>query len=111
MINPRYERTPQSMNTRRDVLPALLKQMVEKISFDRLPAYLPFQSRVIVGYHFNHIQSLSGFDIVTERRVVTEGNTLCGRHSFVGYVTEMDENCPGCEAIAQGLVAREITNA
>jgi len=107
-----FDNRARTLNTRRNVLPTLLKMVCASLPFDRLSAYLPFQTRIVAGFNFNHIQSLSGFDIETERRVIEEGDTLCGRKSCIRFLRySHEENCPGCEAIARGLVAREIENA
>ena len=106
-----------------EVLQALLKVAASTISFEDLSRYLPFQTRIVSGENFNHIQSRHAYDIGTYRKsqklgrtfeyTVSEGDTLCRRggslRSTRGGVN--DENCPGCTAIAQGIIKRDIENA
>jgi len=102
---------------KKEVLPALLKVAAATIQFEDLGRYLPFQTRVVSGDTFNHIQSRTAYDIETFGRydiyVVEENDTLCRRagklSSTRGGVN--DENCPGCLAIAQGIIKRDIESA
>jgi hypothetical protein len=117
-----------------EVLPALLKVATSTIAFEDLGRYLPFQTRVVSGSTFNHIQSRHAYDVKTYGKpskrftglrppystvtdypeyTVSEGDTLCRRvgslRSTRGGVN--DENCPGCLAIAQGIIKRDIESA
>jgi len=106
-----------------EVLPALLKVAAATIRFEDMSRYLPFQTRIVSGDTFNHIQSRHAYDIKTYRTsqkldrtfeyTVSEGDTLCRRggplSSTRGGVN--DENCPGCTAIAQGIIKRDIESA
>ncbi len=95
--------------TRRALVSTLIESVVALVPLGSLGRLLPFQTRVIGGYTFNHIQSLSAFDIETERRVIEEGDTLCGRKSSAYHVGGVnDRDCPGCTAIGQGLATREL---
>ena len=94
------------------VVPALLKKMAEMIPFNDLSRYLPFQTRIVSGNTFNHIQSQTAYDITTYGKreaddsprytsvyTVSEGDTLCRRDG--GFVYDrgvMYKNCPGCTA-------------
>jgi hypothetical protein len=111
---------------KKDALLALLKKAVGTVCFEDLSRYLPFQTRIVSGSTFNHIQSLTVYDIKTYGRpltgryeylsteyTVSEGDTLCrkiGRIMFERGGVH-DENCPGCLAIAQGIIRRDIENA
>ena len=108
---------------KRDVNSAILKLAVATVAFEDLGKYLPFQTRIISGETFNHIQSLHAYDVKTYGKVigyasgrytpeytVSEGDTLC-RRSGRSWRWRMDENCPGCLAIAQGIIKRDIENA
>jgi hypothetical protein len=110
-----------------EVISALLKDSTREIPFEKLSRFLPFQTRIVSGSNFNHIQSLTIYDIKTYGKppiryglegyppeyTVSEGDTLCRRSgrlvSTRGGVN--DENCPGCLAIAQGIIKRDIENA
>jgi hypothetical protein len=110
-----------------EVASSLLKIVTASIQFEDLSRYLPFQTRIVSGETFNHIQSQTAYDVKTYGKpfstlrygatypeyTVSEGDTLCrraGRTLFTrGGV--MDENCPGCTAIAQGIIKRDIENA
>ena len=104
---------------KKDFLPSILKIATDLIPFEELSRYLPFQTRVVSGYTFNHIQSLTAYDIETTGKLcyagrysytVSEGDTLCRRSAPLLYddVGVQDEDCPGCLAIAQGLIRRDI---
>jgi hypothetical protein len=113
---------------KKDVLQALLKVAASTIAFEDLSRYLPFQTRVVSGNMYNHIQSQTAYDITTYGRpwarngltpyplfreyTISEGDTLCRRSGLV-FVRGglMKENCPGCEAIAQGIIKRDIESA
>ena len=105
-----YTVTTNTPNTtRRSTVSLLIKAAFELTPLGSLGRLLPFQTRVIGGDNFNHIQSLSAFDIDTERRVIEEGDTLCGRKSSAYHVGGVnDRDCPGCTAIGQGLATREL---
>lgn len=117
-----------------EVISKSLKAAVATIRFEDLARYLPFQTRYMSGDTFNHIQSLHVYDIKTYGKpvpryvtgtyhylgvyspeyTVEEGDTLCRRVGRIrGRVVEavMKENCPGCEAIAQGIIKRDIEQA
>lgn len=95
-----------------------LRAAIGMISFENLGRYLPFQTQIVSGRNYNHIQSLYAFDIETrgkngETYIVSEGDTLCRRSGYL-YVSGgllRDEDCPGCLAIAHGLITRDIENA
>jgi len=80
----------------------------ESCPFEQISRFLPFQTKIVAGYNHNHIMSQTAFDIVTEKRVIREGETLCGRQSHEYFLEAIDSNCPGCLAIGQGLALREI---
>ena len=95
--------------TREDFRHAVVQQIKSQIPFANVGKFLPFQTQVVSGNNFNHIQSLSAFAINTDARVIQDGDTLCGRKApwfFLGATRE--ENCPGCEAIGQGLAVRDL---
>jgi hypothetical protein len=114
---------------KKKVASAILKTAVSTIEFEDLSRYLPFQTRVVSGSTYNHIQSQTAYDITTYGRpwarngltpyplfreyTISEGDTLCRRNGRLLFVRAgvMDQNCPGCEAIAQGLIKRDIENA
>ena len=107
---------------KRDVLSAMLKRAVDILPFEELSRLLPFQTRIVSGSTLNHLQSRHAFDIETRGRysymagyVIRENDTLCRRSDAAGYLTHgyrlHTENCPGCTAIAQGLIKRDIENA
>jgi len=108
---------------KKDVLSAVLKEVVATTEFADLSRYLPFQTRIVSGSHFNHLQSQHAYDIITYGKpvadyrmntefTVREGDTLCRKTGYVitngGF---MREDCPGCLAIAQGIIKRDIENA
>jgi hypothetical protein len=108
-----------------EVLQGLLKVAASTIAFEDLSRYLPFQTRIVSGDTLNHIQSLYAYDVKTYGKplwfgapihheyIVSEGDTLC-RRSGTNLMTRggvMDDNCPGCLAIAQGIIKRDIENA
>lgn len=108
-----------------------LKAAVATIRFEDLARYLPFQTRYVSGDTFNHIQSQHVYDIKTYGKpvpkyvetylyigvyapeyTVEEGDTLCRRDGRIRVVEGvMKENCPGCEAIARGIIKRDIEQA
>lgn len=110
-----------------EVLQALLKVAASTIAFEDLGRYLPFQTRIVSGSNFNHIQSRHAYDVKTYGKAIVstspwssrpeytveENDTLCRRAgklvSTRGGVN--DENCPGCTAIAQGIIKRDIESA
>jgi hypothetical protein len=111
-----------------EVASALLEVAASTVAFEDLSRYLPFQTRIVSGETYNHIQSRHAYDIKTygngqfsfiEQRTlypeytVEENDTLCRRSgrlvSTKGGVN--DENCPGCLSIAQGIIKRDIENA
>jgi hypothetical protein len=112
-----------------EMVSALIKVAASTIQFEDLSRYLPFQTRIVSGETYNHIQSQTAYDITTYGRpwarngltpyplfreyTVSEGDTLCRRGgplaSTRGGVN--DENCPGCLAIAQGIIKRDIESA
>lgn len=100
-----------------EVVSALLKVAASTIAFEDLGRYLPFQTRIVSGETFNHIQSRTAYDIVTRGRyteyTVEEFETLCRRTGPITHFSGgvQDENCPGCTAIAQGIIKRDIENA
>jgi hypothetical protein len=101
-----------------EVHSALLKVAASTIEFEDLARFLPFQTRIVSGDTLNHIQSLYAYDVKTYGKVyeyiVSEGDTLCRRGSLQFFTTNggvNDENCPGCLAIAQGIIKRDIENA
>ena len=99
----------------------MLKKAVDILPFEELGRMLPFQTRIVSGATLNHIQSRHAYDIETRGRysymagyVVRENDTLCRRSDAAGrlvYGYKQSENCPGCTAIAQGLIRRDIENA
>jgi len=118
---------PRRIMFKKDVLSAVLKEVVATTAFADLSRYLPFQTRVVSGSHFNHLQSQHAYDIITygkpekiysdgssfyPEHVVTEGNTLCRKTGWVNTAGGfMREDCPGCLAIAQGIIKRDIEQA
>ena len=109
---------------KRDVQKNLLKALSASILFEDLQRFLPFQTRVVGGHNFNHLQYLGAYDIKTYGKpserfaayapeyTVSEGDTLCRRSSPITYRNGVnDENCPGCLSIAQGIIKRDIENA
>jgi hypothetical protein len=108
-----------------EILPALLKVAASTIAFEDLGRYLPFQTRIVSGKTFNHIQSRHVYDIRTYGKprysfieqenlyptyTVSEGDTLCRRGGLLASTRGgvNDENCPGCLSIAQGIIRRDI---
>jgi len=83
------------------------QEVKDEIPFEGISRLLPFPTEIIAGYNHNHIRSLYAFDIVTEKRTISEGDTLCGRGSSE-YFRSADSNCPGCLAIGKGLALRDI---
>lgn len=107
---------------KRDVMTNLLKALSASIPFEDLQRFLPFQTRVVGGHNFNHLQYLGAYDIMTYGKpsrfdlhpeyTVSEGDTLCRRSSPLMYRNGVnEENCPGCRSIAQGIIKRDIENA
>jgi hypothetical protein len=110
-----------------EVASSLLKIVTASIQFEDLSRYLPFQTRIVSGETFNHIQSQTAYDVKTYGKAVcptspwssrpeytvSEGDTLCRRNSVILFTRGgvMDENCPGCTAIAQGIIKRDIEQA
>jgi len=109
-----------------EVHSALLKVAASTIEFEDLARFLPFQTRIVSGDTFNHIQSLYAYDVKTYGKpfttsrwggipeyTVSEGDTLCRRGSRLMFERGgvNDENCPGCTAIARGIIKRDIENA
>ena len=101
-----------------EVLSALLRVAVSDTTFRRLYRLLPFPTRIVSGHTYNHIQYLGAYDIETPSRygtrTVTDGDTLCrraGRYYVPDEGYQHEENCPGCDAIARGIIARDIENA
>ena len=90
-----------------EALENVTESFKNSMPFDQIARFLPFPTKIVAGYNHNHIQSAYAFDIVTERRTISEGDTLCGRRSSV-YFTDADSNCPGCLHIGQGLALRDI---
>ena len=114
------------------VVSALLKKVAEMIPFNDLSRYLPFQTRIVSGDTFNHIQSQTAYDIQTYGKptlqsgvalpyyspvyTVSEDDTLCRRagrspslYNVVGGFMRRD--CPGCTAIAHGIIKRDLEQA
>jgi hypothetical protein len=110
---------------KKDIVSAIIKTAIATITFENVQRYLPFQTRIVSGENFNHIQSRTVYDIRTYGKprfsyieqttlypefTVEENDTLCRRTgkliSTKGGVN--DENCPGCLAIAQGIIKRDI---
>ena len=63
---------------------------------------LPFPTQIVAGFNHNHIMSRYAYDINTETRTISEGDTLCGRKSSKFFL-EANTNCPGCSAIGENL--------
>ena len=106
---------------KKDVASAILKAVVSTVAFEDVSRYLPFQTRVVSGSHFNHIQSQTAYDITTYGKraaddspfftatyIVSEGDTLCRKTGWIAVGGFMREDCPGCLAIAQGIIKRDI---
>lgn len=90
-----------------EAMVAVINSVKDSIPFEEVHRGLPFQTRVAAGSNLNHIVVDSILPIEIDR---VEGDTLCGRlrgglREFTYGGTE--RNCPGCLAIAQGLVAKE----
>ena len=76
-----------------EILSALLKASTQLIRFEDVQRFLPFQTRIVSGSNFNHIQSRTAFDVKTYGKpfttlrygaaypeyTVSEGETLCRR--------------------------------
>jgi hypothetical protein len=111
-----------------EVVTEMIKTATGAIKFEDLSKFLPFQTRVVSGETFNHIQSQTVYDIRTYGKpssrtlygdtlyheyTVSQGDTLCRRKgrliSTKGGVN--DENCPGCLAIAHGIIKRDLERA
>lgn len=90
-----------------EALRAVINSAKDSIPFEQVHKGLPFQTRVAAGSNLNHIVVDSVLPIEIDRR---DGETLCGR--LRGGLRDFtyggdNRNCPGCLAIAQGLVAKE----
>jgi len=100
-----------------EVVTEMIKMATSGIKFEDLSKFLPFQTRVVSGETFNHIQSQTVYDIrvgpFSTWYTVSQGDTLCRRKgrlvSTKGGVN--DENCPGCLAIAHGIIKRDLERA
>ena len=92
-----------------EVLTETKQGVKDEIPFEGIARLLPFPTEIVGGYNHNHIRSLYAFDIETEKRTISEGETLCGRKSPEYFKScEEDTNCPGCENIGKGLALRDI---
>ena len=92
-----------------EVLTETKQEVKDEIPFEGISRLLPFPTEIVGGYNHNHIRSLYAFDIETEKRTISEGETLCGRKSPEYFKScEEDTNCPGCENIGKGLALRDI---
>ena len=92
-----------------EVLTETKQGVKDEIPFEDIARLLPFPTEIVAGYNHNHIRSLYAFDIETEKRTISEGETLCGRKSPEYFKScEEDTNCPGCENIGKGLALRDI---
>ncbi len=93
----------------------LLKLAVSEIDFENLNRYLPFQTRIVAGDNFNHIQSQTAFDIKTGKfgkYTVSEGDTLCRRADPCTFIySRQNDDCPGCLAIAHDIIKRDIKDS
>ena len=95
--------------TREEFRDELIEELKSQIPFEAICKFLPFQTRIVSGHNYNHIQSQSIFRMVTEKREIEDGDTLCGRRGLPEYVGGVnDENCPGCLAIGRGLAVRDL---
>jgi hypothetical protein len=95
--------------TREEFREELIETIKEGISFDEIGKFLPFQTRIIAGSNYDHIQSQSVWAQKTETRTILDGDTLCGRRSFAYSAADrLGEPCPGCEAIGKGLAVRDL---
>jgi hypothetical protein len=95
--------------TREEFREEFIDAIKENMAFENIGKFLPFQTVIVAGYNHNHIQSQSVFAIVTENRIIIDGDTLCGRRSqLFNQYGDRDSNCPGCEAIGRGLAVRDL---
>jgi hypothetical protein len=87
----------------------LIEAVKGSLSFERVRAFLPFLTTIKLGNTHRHLVNQGVWPIVTETRVVHEGETLCRRRGAL-YPMHLypADPCPGCLAIAQGLAAREL---
>jgi hypothetical protein len=78
---------------------------------ERLQAYLPFQTSIRRGTDHIHIVNESVFSVETRYHFIHTNETLCGRRkrSMADVPRGTAATCPGCTAIAKGVVARHIT--
>lgn len=92
------------------LLEAVIDCFKDNISFDDLYRALPFATDLIEGNTKTHIVSKHAFNIplFNQNRDVREGETLCGRFGTQYAAINNYEPCPGCTAIGQGIVAREL---
>lgn len=77
------------------------------ITWERLPAYLPFNTRLVAGENHNHLRMDSVYPVTThgaQRRVVTEGMTLCRKAGPVRSAAGSRlPHCEGCLQVGRSL--------
>ena len=106
---------------KKDFVSNAIKALAKQIPFEDLSRFLPFQTGLVAGDNHVHIQYLGAYDVKTYGKAdrfgvrpeytVTEGDTLCRRQGVVALSGICLHPCPGCQAIAEGLIKRDIESA
>lgn len=94
--------------TRQEEHEELLEVIREKMKMHVVWRHLNFPTTFASGLHFLHLVYEGAVPLVTAERVIMTGETLCQRHGRILPTTQMLPACQGCEAIAAGLVIREL---
>jgi hypothetical protein len=80
------------------------------IPFKSISRLLPFPTQIVAGFTYNHIRSMYAYDIKTPTRVISEGDTLCGRESKFFLDAKLPV-CPGCSAIGENIALQNPNTA
>ena len=93
-------------------LEADLSEVKNLISWERLPAYLPFSTRLVAGDNHNHLRMDSVYPVEThgaQHRVVYEGMTLCRKAGPVRSAAGSRlPACEGCLHVGRTLAASAV---
>lgn len=92
---------------RRDKAMAAIKA---SLTLETVRQFLP-ASEITIGEHL-HLKHLAVAPIVTEHRVIRQGETYCHRHEETNLPWPAERwlthACVGCTAIAAGIAVREV---
>jgi hypothetical protein len=82
------------------------------IADEDVQSLVPFQTAMVHGENFIHIQNESSYAVETKYHTIRKGETLCKDSHQTWYVTARDTTptCPGCLAKAKGIVATYLLN-